>query len=302
MARRDGVWVLRAHRLERWYAQPMSSPVLLDQAALSGEARDLMVGGGIGLLATDAGLQSVTATEAGLKLSAPIVACGRPLRIADLGSGRFAVSTTLGIAVVEASEEGVSLKSMTGLVPGADDGEELAMGTDAATIAACRAADAFLPGWFADSIAEYSPITAIGRDRVLAGRMGLLFDFDLHDIELELRGTKAAPFLVALRGDEGSQRGYTITRAGGKERTPIFDGRGNGAVKRRGEHDIAGWVTRSRGRQCTGAGGGAIRGAHVGAAMSGAKRVVAPAAIVAVAAHRLDLHDLQRQGAIADSD
>ena len=172
-ARRDGVWVLRAHRLERWYAQPMSSPVLLDQAALSGEARDLMVGGGIGLLASDAGLQSVTA-RGGPEAERAVVACGRPLRIADLGSGRFAVSTTLGIAIVEASEEGVSLKSMTGLVPGADDGEELAMGTDAATIAACRAADAFLPGWFADSIAEFSPIAAIGRDWVLAGRMGLL--------------------------------------------------------------------------------------------------------------------------------
>jgi len=245
VARSDGAWVLTPGSLERWYADEGMSPTLLHRHLLPAGGRDFSFGEGIGLLATEDGLHAVVPSAEGMAVSNPTLACGRPLRLVHLGHGRFAVNTTLGLALVSVDEQGAYLESMTALFQSQGQGLQVPLATDAETIAMCAELDQLLPAWTLDTLARYSPVATLGPRRILAARTGVLFDLDDTAEAMSLRGTHVVPFLAALRGDEVSQRAYGMVQRGKSVSYPLFDGRYPGAVKRRGTHNVGRWVARS---------------------------------------------------------
>ncbi|MBI3205487.1 MAG: hypothetical protein HYZ29_28365 [Myxococcales bacterium] len=234
------VWVLRDQSLERWSVAG-ATPALTASAALPAKARALSVSAEGGVVATDAGVAKMRAIGAALSLDVPLALCGRPLQMTALSETSWAVVTTVGLAIIGAGAgEPLTLQSMSLLVPLSP--KPIALGTDAASTALCKKADAVIPGPMVDALAKLVTVAA-GDQRLLVASGPMLFDVGVRDLEHPtLGGQKVIVHpLEALRLDPAGSRAYGVSKHG--QHRPVIDLRGAGLAVT-GTHGVESWVRR----------------------------------------------------------
>ncbi len=237
---RRSVWVLREMSIERWSVTG-SAPALIASAVLPAKARALSVNAEGAVVATDAGVTKVRAVGAALSLDAALALCGRPLQMTALGEASWAVVTTVGLAIVGApAGEPLALQSMSLLVPFSP--KPIALGTDPASTALCKKADAILPGAMVDALAKLVAVAA-GDQRLLVASGPVLFDVGARDLaHPTLGGQKVIVHpLEALRIDPAGGRAYGVSKHG--QHRPVIDLRGGGLALA-GNHGVESWVRR----------------------------------------------------------
>ncbi|MCK6538396.1 MAG: hypothetical protein L6Q84_35945 [Polyangiaceae bacterium] len=183
----------------------------------------------------------VRAIGAALSLDAPLALCGRPLQMTALGETSWAVVTTVGLAIVGApAGEPLTPQSMSLLVPMSP--KPIALGTDPASTALCKKADAILPGAMVDALAKLVAVAADG-ERLLVASGPVLFDVGVRDLaHPTLGGQKVIVHpLEALRVDPAGGRAYGASKHG--QHRPVIDLRGAGLALA-GSHDVESWVRR----------------------------------------------------------
>ncbi|MBI3204961.1 MAG: hypothetical protein HYZ29_25720 [Myxococcales bacterium] len=234
------VWVLRGESLERWSVAG-STPALIASAALPAKARALSVDAEGAVVATDAGVAKVRAIGAALSLDAPLALRGRPLQMTALSETSWAVVTTVGLAIIgPGAGEPLTLRSMSLLVPLSP--KPIALGTDAASTALCKKADAVIPGPMVDALAKVVAVAA-GDQRLLVASGLMLFDVGVRDLgHPTLGGQKVIVHpLEALRIDRAGGRAYGVSKHG--QHRPVIDLRGAGLAVT-GSHGVESWVRR----------------------------------------------------------
>ncbi|MBK7585835.1 MAG: hypothetical protein IPI67_37330 [Myxococcales bacterium] len=234
------VWLLRDKSIERWSVAG-STPALIASAVLPAKARALSINPEGAVVATDAGVTMVRAIGAALSLDAPLALCGRPLEMTALGEASWAVVTTVGLAIVGApAGEPLALQSMSLLVPLSP--KPIALGTDPASTALCKKADAILPGAMVDALAKLVAVAA-GEQRLLVASGPMLFDVGVRDLaHPTLGGQKVIVHpLEALRVDPAGGRAYGVSKHG--QHRPVIDLRGGGLALA-GSHGVESWVRR----------------------------------------------------------
>jgi hypothetical protein len=226
-------WVLTDGALAHWQL----APVLAAGAAPIAHARAVAAAGGAALVSTPDGVALATSTRAGVDLSPIVPVCGRPLAIGAVGPQRWMVVTSLGISIVDTSSGVPVWVDVAPLAADSDDGF-VAAGTDAAAVAACKAAQSHHDG---DDDGKHSTIVSrVSVDRTLLLRHGRLYDVRTHG--------GRSPFVyqaIAVDADTDAVRvsadGTRAYLAGGAP--GVVDLR-DGALVLAGKHDVVSWVRR----------------------------------------------------------
>ncbi|MBX3131748.1 MAG: hypothetical protein KF718_33835 [Polyangiaceae bacterium] len=236
-ADQDGVWLLKAARLERWQRASDGPLMRTASLALPKLARDVAARRGRALVATIDGVHLARDTAGAATLSPRLKLCGSPYRVAAVGDDIWAVATTLGLALVgevegELRVESVSLLLPHGLTPlPAGPAGELAC-----TLASSLHAVGALLG-------PTSAFADAGRGRLLLASARHLLDIDVtRPTTPTLRGMiDLSHALSNLRVDTSQQRAYGAGVLPSYD--PAFDLRGPTAALA-GSHEVASWVKR----------------------------------------------------------
>ncbi len=247
-----GLWVLRKRSLERWIIAQDGSLHFVAAARLPARGWDVRARAGVALVATSRGVVRAQATEGALDLDPALPLCGRPVHVTPMADGVWGVQTTFAFVIVGGEPDApLSPLSTSVLVPaGHGHGRAFSIGSDARTVAACRAFDRE-PGEI-EELSRSSAVTSAGASRALVAWGDTLFDLDVSRPEApEVRSAlRLAEPLSALRADETGGRIYGLSRDGSlapghcnRDDAPIFDLRGV-VLERSGQHDVPTWVLR----------------------------------------------------------
>jgi hypothetical protein len=215
----------------------MAPAVLLGERALH-HIRVIAAAHGEALVANDDGVRLVAQDATGITLGEIMSLCGRPTAITALPSGGWAVSTTLGVTIVEEHDGVLSVGGTTALGD-TDDGP--AAIPSAAT---CHEVDEALPEALVASLRAATHIASVSPDRFLVVRAGVLFDIRTH--------AGRAPYVRSALSLAGSVNAMRVSADGaraylsGKGGSHVIDLRGD-VLTAAGSHDIAFWVERQDG-------------------------------------------------------
>jgi hypothetical protein len=233
-------WIATESGVELWSL----APAALVGARPVSHARAIAAGQGTALLASDDGVRLVTQSSEGLELSEPQRVCGRPLRVASIGSQRWLVVSTLGLAVVDTSTGEPQLLSLAPLGgPGDDDDVFPALVPDHATLEACHDVDQGMLKSQVEGMANHSGAAKLGADRAIVWRGQQLFEVRTHG--------GVHPYVrQALKVDDGA---YALRVSADGSRA-YFAGGGDHLVDLRpdhwtvgAKHDVTPWVRRRDG-------------------------------------------------------
>ena len=246
------VWVLTRSSLHRLRADATGQLHELAVAQLATTGRALATSAPQVLIGTDDGVHVVEMRDGSLVVGPERELCGRPLRIVPVAGSLWAVSTTLGTAVVSTGFPGAPVVLSTSMVlpiP-SGTGSTYPLPTEGAALQACRDVDKLLGEGAVTVLAELSALAAASSKRVLVVRGPFVVELDVSDARLPVaqHTVDTGTALRWLRVDMIGERAYGLGVGLPSHRKPVLDLRGGG-LHLAGQHDIPKWVRRSDARR-----------------------------------------------------
>ncbi len=233
------VWTVSGNRVRRYQVSPDLAAVQTVDFGLPSGPHEIAAAGSVALVTGNDGVRALSTATTTLPSATRI--CGRPLHVASLGGGRFAVTTTLGFNVVKVENSVAAVESVRLLFgDGNQAGQAEPMPVTPVKLAWCQLADAAMPAALVDVLRKRSMVAAGSPGRVVAGLSPWLFAIDASQPGSPvIRGSQIVSGRDAVGRWEGD-RLYLVS----DQRQPLLRWTAAAdALTSAGTHDVASWVS-----------------------------------------------------------